>query len=179
MLVEYDLFEDEKNVLYSDKLTFQSNISRIEPFRLELQVLSCERRENINPKLLYSIGVHLKEATLTPKFARRAYGGSRVVFVSMARCNLSLDDGQYVERGRDRSASHCGAYMRECSGAPSKIKKLRPEISKSHLTPLQAAVSAVTISVLRHRPLRLLRVTHASHSPACRRFATASVQFPC
>lgn len=72
----------------------------------------------------------------------RAYGGSRVAVISTARYNPSLDDRQDVEREHAWPASHCDAYMRECCGAPSKVKKAKLDASFSHQTPLNAAVSA-------------------------------------
>lgn len=62
--------------------------------------------------------------------------------ISTARYNPSLDDRQDVEREHAWPASHCDAYMRECCGAPSKVKKAKLDASFSHQTPLNAAVSA-------------------------------------
>lgn len=70
----------------------------------------------------------------------RAYGGSRVAVVSMARYNPHLDERQNVEREHAWPASHCEAYMRACctdAPEPAKVCALRTtkcEVEWSHKT---------------------------------------------
>ena len=89
----------------------------------------------------------------------RAYGGSRVAVVSMARYNPALDQNQYVEREHAWPASHCQTFVNAMCAAeespPTKPKKkpkvqgrrsgkavprLSPPLSRP--SALQAAVSA-------------------------------------
>ncbi|KAL6716144.1 hypothetical protein ACLMJK_005710 [Lecanora helva] len=89
----------------------------------------------------------------------RAYGGSRVAVVSMARYNPVLDASQHVERQHAWPASHCEAYVQNCCKEQSKKtgKTSRKAVttdeatitpssltnaSTSNMTPLQAAVDA-------------------------------------
>lgn len=84
----------------------------------------------------------------------RAYGGSRVAMVSMARYNPDLDASQSVERQHAWPASHCEAYMQRFCDDHSKpakgpLKKSFEQIasapadsSPDNATPLQAAVTA-------------------------------------
>lgn len=53
----------------------------------------------------------------------RAYGGSRVSVVSMARYNPDLDEVQNVERVHAWPASHCQTYIDSCCASVSKKKK--------------------------------------------------------
>ena len=64
-----------------------------------------------------------------------------MAIVSSARYNPSLDYRQGVEREHAWPASHCGAYMQSCCRALSKSEQATAELSISHQTPLQAAVS--------------------------------------
>ena len=76
----------------------------------------------------------------------RAYGGSRVAVVSMARYNPSLDEAQNVERRHAWPASHCDAYVKECCDVtPRSTKKARIISNEARVEsygPLEAAVSA-------------------------------------
>ena len=92
----------------------------------------------------------------------RAYGGSRVALVSMARYNPRLDHEQGVERHHAWPASHCEAYVQAQSQNDRSDRAQKPaKKSKSHLdaakqsksfdgknlsptnsTPLQAALAA-------------------------------------
>jgi archaemetzincin len=86
----------------------------------------------------------------------RAYGGSRVAVVSMARYNPNLDERQHVERKHSWPASHCEAYMRACCGEPptarddSNISKIQE--GGAHKSPLQAALAANTTALLKQPP---------------------------
>ncbi|KAI9809563.1 MAG: hypothetical protein M1827_006798 [Pycnora praestabilis] len=57
----------------------------------------------------------------------RAYGGSRVAVVSMARYHPALDEEQNVDRWHGWPASHCDAYMQTCCATES----LQPKRKKS------------------------------------------------
>ncbi|KAK3175889.1 hypothetical protein OEA41_007211 [Lepraria neglecta] len=76
----------------------------------------------------------------------RAYGGSRIAAVSMARYNPTLDEQQNVGREHAWPASHCDAYVQECCGAtPRATKKARTRSNEPTTGPeelFQAAVSA-------------------------------------
>lgn len=76
----------------------------------------------------------------------RAYGGSRVTVVSMARYNPNLDERQHVERRHAWPASHCEAYMRACCREPETTRKASKETivqeSDANKSPLHAAVAA-------------------------------------
>ena len=77
----------------------------------------------------------------------RAYGGSRVAVVSMARYNPVLDQGQNVERQHAWPASHCEAYIRSCCGEPARSSSkfsMPPAVHSSQALglPLQVAVAA-------------------------------------
>jgi archaemetzincin len=94
----------------------------------------------------------------------RAYGGSRVAVISMARYNPSLDTQLNVERQHAWPASHCASYMQACCEAASsskpkaktrskrvetpsetsKSKTSSPFLSSTRPSALQAAVSAYT-----------------------------------
>ena len=83
----------------------------------------------------------------------RAYGGSRVAVVSMARYNPCLDASQNVERQHAWPSSHCEAYMQSCCEVQSESseassKRALQQVPASstdqpyHVnTPLQAAVT--------------------------------------
>jgi archaemetzincin len=92
----------------------------------------------------------------------RAYGGSRVAVISMARYNPILDHIQNVERVHAWPASHCKAYMETmCAAEASPAKRLKggpklegnissrpPSHSRKPNSPpsaLQAAISAYSI----------------------------------
>ena len=107
----------------------------------DLQYIPCKIQVDSNPDRHTTQLSDLIEAILISKYTGRAYGGSRVAVVSMARYNPGLDDRQNVEREHAWPASHCEAYMRECCGAPTKTKEAKPSVSALHQTPLQAAVS--------------------------------------
>jgi len=86
----------------------------------------------------------------------RAYGGSRVAVVSMARYNPNLDERQSVERQHAWPASHCEAFMRACCGESARTTKnasKRPNVQgrSPDKLPLQAAV-AVNNATLSKRP---------------------------
>lgn len=53
----------------------------------------------------------------------RAYGGSRIAAVSMARYNPTLDEQRNVGREHAWPASHCDAYVQECCGATPRATK--------------------------------------------------------
>jgi len=81
----------------------------------------------------------------------RAYGGSRIAVVSMARYNPLLDDTQEVEREHPWPASHCKAFVDgSCSGhfSPPPRKKARKGTSSEEValptkkTAMAAAVAA-------------------------------------
>jgi archaemetzincin len=94
----------------------------------------------------------------------RAYGGSRVAVISMARYNPKLDYRQNVEREHAWPASHCKAYAEAiCAqeGSPTRRPKKRSKVLKSnsikptshsspldsHPSALQAAISAYGATV--------------------------------
>ena len=88
----------------------------------------------------------------------RAYGGSRVAVVSMARYNPVLDASQNVERQHAWPASHCENYVHSCREDPGMKSKgpknsTRKALATTHLVspgtslpadiaPMQAAVNA-------------------------------------
>jgi len=89
----------------------------------------------------------------------RAYGGSRVAVVSMARYNPNLDGRQNVERQHAWPASHCELYVQGCCEHQSNRSKksskkpslqvdttqhlvLSPSQPPADVTPLHAAVVA-------------------------------------
>ncbi|PGH27021.1 hypothetical protein AJ80_01206 [Polytolypa hystricis UAMH7299] len=93
----------------------------------------------------------------------RAYGGSRVAVVSMARYHPNLDGWQNVEREHAWPAAHCEAYMRSCweseegyattttaAANPRKKAKLSATKSKSS-TATTAAAAAYKASSPLHR----------------------------
>ncbi len=89
----------------------------------------------------------------------RAYGGSRVAVVSMARYNPNLDGRQNVERQHAWPASHCEGYMRACCGEPQTM--MNASDLGAYESPLQAAVTAHT-SLLHQTPPGLLSATWLS-----------------
>ena len=88
----------------------------------------------------------------------RAYGGSRVAVISLARYNPELDERHGVEREHAWPASHCSAYINSCcAGVPGRLKNKAkhqtlnvddpsllpsPPTTHSPPIPLQAALSA-------------------------------------
>ncbi|CAM6126277.1 unnamed protein product [Calypogeia fissa] len=91
----------------------------------------------------------------------RAYGGSSVAVVSMARYHPGLDTEQSVERHHSWPASHCEKYLNSCCSAAEKRQCLHTNPKKKRaktdidcrleetqspvraaISPLQAAVSA-------------------------------------
>ena len=89
----------------------------------------------------------------------RAYGGSRVAVVSLARYNPSLDAGHDVEREHAWPVSHCAEYVRsrmhepeESSRPRKKVKRNASSSSKTPaktnpsdgVSPMQEAVDAYT-----------------------------------
>lgn len=86
----------------------------------------------------------------------RAYGGSRVAVVSMARYNPNLDERHKVERQHAWPASHCEVYVRACCGEPSKIVKAAKKPTNRECndlkSPLQAAVAANSAALSKQPP---------------------------
>ncbi|TFK95120.1 hypothetical protein BDV98DRAFT_578312 [Pterulicium gracile] len=79
----------------------------------------------------------------------RAYGGSRVAVVSMARYDPGLDRVQGVDRVHSWPASCCAVYVEECCGETTKQKKRRkrdlaqPDLeARTEHSAMHAAVSA-------------------------------------
>lgn len=76
----------------------------------------------------------------------RAYGGSRVAVVSMARYNPALDEAQEVEREHAWPASHCQEYVdaccREAEEAPARPRKKAKQAVSEGTSVLREAVSA-------------------------------------
>ncbi|KAF8918100.1 hypothetical protein CPB85DRAFT_1282521 [Mucidula mucida] len=82
----------------------------------------------------------------------RAYGGSRVAVVSMARYNPGLDAEQEVVRDHSWPASHCERYMQQlcCEGHEPRTKKrktvkkkLEAEVEEDTTnSPMRAALDA-------------------------------------
>ena len=84
----------------------------------------------------------------------RAYGGSRVAVVSMARYNPSLDASQNVERVHAWPASHCESYVEaSCKGNSTSQKKMSQQASKRggdpKASPSQNETSSREITPLR------------------------------
>lgn len=61
----------------------------------------------------------------------RAYGGSRVAVVSMARYHPLLDSKFEVEREHAWPASHCKSYVDACCGEGAAVKTSRKKQSKT------------------------------------------------
>lgn len=75
----------------------------------------------------------------------RAYGGSRVAVVSMARYNPTLDSKQSVERHHAWPASHCDRYVHNrCLETDEEIVNFKPRKNSSKDTALRVAVDAFT-----------------------------------
>ena len=87
----------------------------------------------------------------------RAYGGSRVAVVSMARYNPGLDDSHNIERQHAWPASHCTSYVQRCCEGHTKPKPFSKAVAQkvvvkassssddppnSVLTPMGAAMAA-------------------------------------
>lgn len=84
----------------------------------------------------------------------RAYGGSRVAVVSMARYNPTLDASQNVERVHAWPAAHCNAYMEAlCEENSPSHKKTSKQPSKRRGAP-QASPSQDETPIAEVRPLR-------------------------
>lgn len=81
----------------------------------------------------------------------RAYGGSRVSVVSMARYNPLLDTRMGVENEHSWPASHCGEYVQSCLGSleSSPLKK-KAKISSSSDAPLPNLTSAAALALYNH-----------------------------
>lgn len=87
----------------------------------------------------------------------RAYGGSRVSVVSMARYNPSLDTRMGVDREHSWPASHCGEYLyiQACSARETRERlppKKKAKLSSSDSpSPLSTAVAALVLSHHQHQ----------------------------
>lgn len=75
----------------------------------------------------------------------RAYGGSRVSAVSMARYNPSLDTRMGVDNEHSWPASHCGEYVQSCCALGSResppLKKKAKICSSDSLFPLSTSAT--------------------------------------
>lgn len=82
----------------------------------------------------------------------RAYGGSRVSVVSMARYNPLVDKRMGVENEHSWPASHCGEYVQSCCALGSRESpplKKKAKISSSH-APLPDPTSATALALYNH-----------------------------
>ncbi len=78
----------------------------------------------------------------------RAYGGSRVAVISMARYNPSLDTQLNVERQHAWPASHCANYMQACCEAGSSSKPKAKTRTKRVEKPLKKTSKSKTSASL-------------------------------
>ena len=91
----------------------------------------------------------------------RAYGGSRVAVVSMARYNPALDQHQHVEREHAWPASHCQTFINAMCAAeesPSTKPEKRSKVQKRNsgkavprLSPPVSCPSALQAAVSAHK----------------------------
>ncbi|PGH12902.1 hypothetical protein AJ79_04002 [Helicocarpus griseus UAMH5409] len=87
----------------------------------------------------------------------RAYGGSRVAVVSMARYNPTLDGRQNVDREHSWPASHCQRYIDSLSAAPRPKK--RTKIANSAQEPRPDDItSPLHAALLAHKSLPSLEL---------------------
>lgn len=79
----------------------------------------------------------------------RAYGGSRVSVVSMARYNPSLDTRMGVENEHSWPASHCGEYVQSCCTLENResppLKKKAKISSFDSAFPLSTSATALVL----------------------------------
>lgn len=83
----------------------------------------------------------------------RAYGGSRVSVVSMARYNPLLDTRMGVENEHSWPASHCEEYVQSCCALGSRENpplKKKAKISSSSDSPFPLSTSATVLALYNH-----------------------------